>query len=463
MTSANHPTTCCCDAPESDGDLPLNPFEALRASFGMSLGEGDFRVLVGYPRGKLMLHQAWLHGSGVVWGLVPEVRKRPTPEGGEVSDIWVTPGLAVDGLGRELHIEADQCVPLTDWLDRHQDDVAAKDCTVPIRGTLVAHFAGCLSRLVPAVADPCDVNRRRNDYSRVVEAVRFTIEDTTDPKQGYGYQVSGYSRVRAFLGLDVSNADDIVAARVAVAEEPYAKRPHVMLKYLNKFAAEDVAELTAAADANTGQPMSYPADEDESGVVLGGVEALIIVGAGRPKVRDLKVTQEYPRPVLLPTRVLQDLVCALAPDVIRGTRRADKWQDAGGPRLDSEIIWADDMSFRFTVSSPLAVGSQERGIEVSTLSDADRGWSREEVESVELSDDARTVTVQMKAPVDFETRRVIIRGTGRFPLVGANGVPFAGRTGGPPGSLDDGHDAVITQWSEQRRAAQPPQYQRSAS
>ena len=50
------------------GDLPVNPYEALRVSFGMLLGADDFRAMTGNPRGKQMLHSAWLHGSGVVWG-----------------------------------------------------------------------------------------------------------------------------------------------------------------------------------------------------------------------------------------------------------------------------------------------------------------------------------------------------------------------------------------------------------
>ena len=49
-----------------DADLPVNPFLALRARFGMLLGEDDFLTLMGNGRGKLMLHNAWLHGSGVV-------------------------------------------------------------------------------------------------------------------------------------------------------------------------------------------------------------------------------------------------------------------------------------------------------------------------------------------------------------------------------------------------------------
>jgi hypothetical protein len=454
MTSIVEDVSCCdgCAGGHGKSDLAVNPFVALRATYGMSLGEDDFSVLMGSPRGKLMLHQAWMHGQGVVWGLVPSVRDRHTGSSNLSQDVWVSPGLAVDGLGRELHSEADQCVPMTTWLDCHRDDTMATECSQTVRGVLVAHFAGCPFRLVPAIADPCDVTRRRNDYSRVAESVRFTVEDTwPEPKPTY-------RRVRVFLGLARPEAgdDEFLAARADVADAPRAMRPQRMLGYLRAFAARDVLDLEPAEEPDTGSPTLSPTLEEWSGVVLGTVKATLVVGEGCTRLSSLAVTPR-PRQALLPTNVLQDLVCALAPGLIgpKG-ESAGSCGDAGGPRLISEVNWIVPRSeFTFDVSLPLAIGSQERGVEVSSLSDGARGWSREQVEEITLSEDAGTVTVRMNAPVDFETVRIIIRGTGRFPMVGANGVPFAGRKGGPPGSLDDGHDAVITQWSAQRRAAQP--------
>ena len=61
------PSGCDCDNCRG-GDLPATPFLAPRVAHGMLLGEDDFRYLIGYPRGKHLLHQAWLHGAGVVWG-----------------------------------------------------------------------------------------------------------------------------------------------------------------------------------------------------------------------------------------------------------------------------------------------------------------------------------------------------------------------------------------------------------
>ena len=72
--------TCNVDCSCGDcgpGDLPVNLYEALRVSYGMLLGADDFRAMIGNPRGKQMLHSAWLHGSGVVWGFDVCLKRSP--------------------------------------------------------------------------------------------------------------------------------------------------------------------------------------------------------------------------------------------------------------------------------------------------------------------------------------------------------------------------------------------------
>src|SRR5688572_9877221 len=98
-----------CEACRSD-DLPINPFVALRVAYGMLLGEDDFRTLMGNPRGKHMLHDAWLHGCGVVWGYPVSLR-------GEL-ELEVEPGLAIDGWGRELTLDHTERLNVRDWVAR---------------------------------------------------------------------------------------------------------------------------------------------------------------------------------------------------------------------------------------------------------------------------------------------------------------------------------------------------------
>jgi hypothetical protein len=61
---------------------------------------------------------------------------------------------------------------------------------------------------------------------------------------------------------------------------------------------------------------------------------------------------------------------------------------------------------------------------------------------------AATITFDLpSAPTGQEAYRVVLAGTGPTPLaglVGTDAVPLAGRVGGPSGTADEGHDAVIT-------------------
>ena len=79
---------------ELEGLLRLDPFSSLNVHFGMLLGVEDFRTVDAYHRGKMWLHSAWLHRQGTIWGLAVTTDK-PS------SEVRVSPGLAVDGLGRE--------------------------------------------------------------------------------------------------------------------------------------------------------------------------------------------------------------------------------------------------------------------------------------------------------------------------------------------------------------------------
>jgi hypothetical protein len=88
---------------------------------------------------------------------------------------------------------------------------------------------------------------------------------------------------------------------------------------------------------------------------------------------------------------------------------------------------------------------------VTSLSD--RGWVPEDLQRVTFDDSKNIVTVTFHDPPAYDLVRLIVRGTGPTPVFGANHVPLAGLLGGPPGTIDDGHDAVLTRTID-RRATQ---------
>jgi hypothetical protein len=170
---------------DDEVELPADAFTSLRVSYGMLLGEADFDVLMGNPRGKGMLHAAWLHGSGLIWGY--GVSWRPDENdatGGGL--LRVEPGLAVDGWGRDLRLDRAQCLDLAAWAaERLRLDPAGGDDedtgARTLCGWVVAEFATCLDQPVPALADPCDVTRRHEVCARVVETVRLRIREDDPP------------------------------------------------------------------------------------------------------------------------------------------------------------------------------------------------------------------------------------------------------------------------------------------
>lgn len=432
-------------APAGDGyryhdevELPADAFTSLRVSYGMLLGEADFEVLMGNPRGKGMLHAAWLHGSGVIWGYgVSWTPKEQDATGGGL--LRVEPGLALDGWGRDLRLGRAQCLDLAAWAaERLRLEPAAGDEDTGGRtlcGWVVAEFATCLDQPVPALADPCDVTRRHEVCARVVETVRLRIRED-DP-----LPPPDHPRVRGLLGVaceyQPENIEaDVAAARAAVAAADPADRTCCLLRELRRLAVLDAEQLAPAAEDGD-VPGLFPVTEDDSGIVLGRLRVRASGDGDCVRLTDVELTRDGRR-ALLPTATIQDLLAGSA-------RRAGgaRYGDAGGPRLvDGSLWWSSDgTTLQFRLTAPALPGSQRTAVSVTSLS-ADR-WVRADIRDVTLDDGDRLVVVRLDRP-PHPLVRVRIRGTGDTPLLGRHPVvPFAGVEGGPPGQPDEGHDAVL--------------------
>ncbi|MGH3821332.1 MAG: hypothetical protein ACRDRA_00570 [Pseudonocardiaceae bacterium] len=437
MTAVEHTETgrpYCCDE-----DLPVDPFLALRVAYGMLLGEDDFRALMGNPRGKQMLHNAWLHGSGVVWGY--GVRLECT------SRLRVTPGLAVDGLGRELVLEAEWCGDIEELLDRTGSEYGERELTL----CLVAVFDTCRTAPVPALADPCDLSRKHTDFSRVLETVRLELRKGACPAPA---DPGPYHRLRVLLGLDPVGENDPAGTQAykwacTIAQKPTNERAAELLRAFRVLAAYDVIDLAPDMQEGDVCPSLFPVAQDDAPVPLATVTVTVRGTGSGTEIVSADVDPTVRRS-LVATGTIQELTCGLAPGVLGvGTE-----QDAGGPRVIPESVsWPDPANrLRFTVTGPLLEGSlRDHPIVVTSLSE--RGWVREDIERISYDAEGCTVTVVLHDPPAYDLVRVIVRGTGPTPVFGANRVPLAGLVGGPPGSRHDGHDAVLTTTTIDRRAA----------
>jgi hypothetical protein len=91
---------------------------------GMLLGLEATRSEQDYHRRRLNRHAYWLHGSGTVCGLRVYAQ---ADDPGNADDqvlvrLFVTGGVAVDGLGREVGVGEPHCIDLTAWLSSQFED-----------------------------------------------------------------------------------------------------------------------------------------------------------------------------------------------------------------------------------------------------------------------------------------------------------------------------------------------------
>jgi hypothetical protein len=195
MTQTNDLCAADSQAGRCLADLPDTPQCGLNYHFGMLLGVDDFRAEQGFNVGRLRRHQRLLHGYGVVAGYPVDFKDTNF-------DLQVGPGYAVDVLGRDLALEVTQCVNLAEWWKQHSGDDAYADIADPENATLdldvVVCHATCLSRPVPAIAEPCASGASDIAYSRLCETVKLgLVRDGSLPVMAVGHHL-----IRLWLGLE---------------------------------------------------------------------------------------------------------------------------------------------------------------------------------------------------------------------------------------------------------------------
>jgi hypothetical protein len=420
--------------------LPISPFSALQPHFGMLLGVEDLNVLQANPRGKQRLHNAWLHGEGIVWGFNVLMNER--------SELEVKPGLALDWAGHELYLERAACVDLGQWYELHRQDPefdfeeGQNGSSVTFAVAVVVRFKACLSRPVPAISSDCDGSGTDTEFSRAQEQVELLLRPIPEPRP------FRYPRLRVLFGhLEPPDPEAVDEAEKELAQELtdlraarssiLADTPEAQLAELRRLAAKDVTELSPQArDGGRGLFL-----EDPTEVLLATVTSIQLKllddhwvlddTAPAPEV-DITV-----RPAHLATRTIQELLvplcCASGQDGI---------ELASGPKVTEVLL--DAGAITLTLDRALESATVEASAFSVTRFDSDTGWTPVNVldASVSTSSDLDVVvSLQDSLPADSLVR-LIARGTGRTPLLGADSLLPLGYEGPADATAVDGHDFV---------------------
>ncbi|MBE0659928.1 MAG: hypothetical protein IH602_19700 [Bryobacteraceae bacterium] len=365
----------------------------------MLLGVSDFETDQSYHRGKMWLHNAWLHREGVVWGLDVQL---DTGHG----EIRVKPGLALDQLGRELHLEQDACLSAAAWFEAHREDAGfdftEDDASITFNAHVVIRFKTCLTRQVPALSEPCEGGATGTAYSRVFETVEIFLRPGNAPERPQPYH-----RLRLLFGLDEPRVGEdglVVESDQAVLDAPGN------LDSFRRFAALDEIDLT-------------PPDAEEYPVALANLNAITLSKTGSGLTLAGGAADVSVRPAHVATAAVQELLCG-------------KLESRGGPVADPASVLLDEtaQTLSFQASAGLAAASVHAAAFSLTFFDETTGWQTAAINSAGYDDATRTVSISFAGPLGGSLVRFIAKGSGPEPLLGANLI-----------ALNNGNDFVHMQ------------------
>jgi len=108
---------------KSDGRFKEN-LQRVSYEPGMLLGLKATHAEQDYHRRRLIRHHYWLHGSGTVCGLRVDLKGDTPPDDSSHSEarLHITPGIGIDGLGREVYVHEPYCIDLGAWLTLQYED-----------------------------------------------------------------------------------------------------------------------------------------------------------------------------------------------------------------------------------------------------------------------------------------------------------------------------------------------------
>jgi hypothetical protein len=460
------PGDCQQSFPEGDV-VAASPYTRVRYQFGMLLGVDDFETEQSFHRAKRQLHQSWLHGSGVVWGLKVSFNEK--------MQLQIDPGLALDAHGRELHLDTSVCLDVASWYDQHRDDadlhVVEEEGHKRFDAHVAMRYRACLSRPVPSLADPCGQTQADTAFSRVIEVVEtLLLPGRSHPKPG------PYHRLRVLFGLEEAGEhyEEVEARRYEILTLALEEQPQAYLKAFREFAALDGSELHPPASPPDPSPLFPVAGTAD--VVVANVTGILIGKGdkGYHLVHPFPAVHMRGRPTLLPTATVQEL--------LNGPLFRDEGsqEDAGGPRIERDSVTRDERMIAFRVRGALRrstvtaeafrvsvlhrdgwIPVEIEGAEYEPEEEAEEeaeyeaeeggeyeGEEREErgeyerEERGEYEREAGRVRLYLEERPHGELIRIIAHGRGTAPILGADFVPLAGATDGPPGTVHEGNDFV---------------------
>lgn len=179
------------DSLDSDNNFD-SPLRRVSFQAGMLLGVEATQSEQDYHRRRLIRHQYWFHGYGTLIGMAVTLdgNEEKDAEQDKSLSIHVSPGIGIDGLGREVMIHEPYCINLSDWISAQDESALVpgvdRDDDQDLRLIVSVRYQDCASGLQPTMAtrlnDSTDpVSPSRIGDSILLEIVASRAENLTQP------------------------------------------------------------------------------------------------------------------------------------------------------------------------------------------------------------------------------------------------------------------------------------------
>jgi hypothetical protein len=168
------------------------PLRRVHYEAGMMLGLEATRDEQDYHRRRLTRHQYWLHGYGTVAGMAVTLdpATSTTPTESITVRVVVSPGIGIDGLGREVVLTEPYCVNLGEWLEAQSDarllegyDSDADTLWLQV----TVRQADCEVAAQPVLAQKLNASTDAVQPSRDEDSVRLEMAARLPPSDGGAY------------------------------------------------------------------------------------------------------------------------------------------------------------------------------------------------------------------------------------------------------------------------------------
>mgnify|MGYP000025745592 CR=1 FL=1 len=173
------------DSLETDIDF-ASPLRRVSYQAGMLLGVEATESEQDYHRRRLIRHQYWFNGYGTLLGMAVTVQgdEAKIDEQDNSLSVHVSPGIGIDGLGRELMVHEPYCINLSDWLaSKTAVELASginRSADNDLRLLISIRYQDTASGLQPTMATALNDSTDPVSPSRIKDCILLDIVATRD-------------------------------------------------------------------------------------------------------------------------------------------------------------------------------------------------------------------------------------------------------------------------------------------